>query len=351
MEPEMRAREGVFLSFQYPIEIPGVSTAYFLKTAVNAVRKHRGLSEMDAIDFLKAAREKAKIVGMDESFLNRSLNEGFSGGEKKRNEIFQMLMLEPTLVVLDETDSGLDVDALRTVAGRRQCAPLGRALDARHHALPAALELHRARSHPRARRRQDRPLRAAPSSRSRSRRKATWCDRGSTHDDYGGKRKPATSTAFETALVRRARRQRGAAWLEELRRAAIGTFDAIGFPGPKNEDWKYTGVTPIVDEPFFAALGEPRAAFDARSAGALRGLTRRFRRASQRSCSSNGAVRGRALASCKRRLRRGYRLRASLAADLAAADSLAAAHLGTQLRRQACTALPRSTSRSPTTAR
>ena len=116
MEPEIRAREGVFLSFQYPIEIPGISTAYFLKSAVNAVRKHRGDQELDAIDFLKVAKEKAKIVGMDESFLNRSLNEGFSGGEKKRNEIFQMLMLEPTLAVLDETDSGLDVDALRTVA-------------------------------------------------------------------------------------------------------------------------------------------------------------------------------------------------------------------------------------------
>jgi len=116
MEPEMRAREGLFLSFQYPIEIPGISTAYFLKAAVNAVRKHRGEEELDAIDFLKIAREKAKIVGMDESFLNRSLNEGFSGGEKKRNEIFQMLMLEPKLAVLDETDSGLDVDALRTVA-------------------------------------------------------------------------------------------------------------------------------------------------------------------------------------------------------------------------------------------
>jgi len=116
MEPEIRAREGVFLSFQYPIEIPGISTAYFLKSAVNAVRKHRGEQELDAIDFLKVAREKANIVGMDESFLNRSLNEGFSGGEKKRNEIFQMLMLEPTLAVLDETDSGLDVDALRTVA-------------------------------------------------------------------------------------------------------------------------------------------------------------------------------------------------------------------------------------------
>jgi len=116
MEPELRARAGVFLSFQYPIEIPGISTAYFLKAAVNAVRKHRGQEELDAIDFLKIAREKAKLVAMDESFLNRSLNEGFSGGEKKRNEIFQMLMLEPTLIVLDETDSGLDVDALRTVA-------------------------------------------------------------------------------------------------------------------------------------------------------------------------------------------------------------------------------------------
>jgi Fe-S cluster assembly ATP-binding protein len=116
MEPEIRAREGVFLSFQYPIEIPGISTAYFLKSAVNAVRKHRGGQELDAIDFLKISKEKAKIVGMDESFLSRSLNEGFSGGEKKRNEIFQMLMLEPALAVLDETDSGLDVDALRTVA-------------------------------------------------------------------------------------------------------------------------------------------------------------------------------------------------------------------------------------------
>ena len=116
MEPEQRAREGLFLSFQYPIEIPGVSTAYFLTGALNAIRKHRGDDELDAIDFLKLAREKAKLVGMDESFLNRSLNEGFSGGEKKRNEIFQMLMLEPTLAVLDETDSGLDVDALRTVA-------------------------------------------------------------------------------------------------------------------------------------------------------------------------------------------------------------------------------------------
>jgi Fe-S cluster assembly ATP-binding protein len=116
MEPEERAREGVFLSFQYPVEIPGVTTAYFLKAAVNAVRKHRGQEELDAIDFLKAARAKMKLVDMDEQLLNRPLNQGFSGGEKKRNEIFQMAMLEPRLAILDETDSGLDVDALRTVA-------------------------------------------------------------------------------------------------------------------------------------------------------------------------------------------------------------------------------------------
>jgi Fe-S cluster assembly ATP-binding protein len=116
MTPEARAREGVFLSFQYPVEIPGMSTAYFLKAALNAGRKHRGEPELDAMDFLKLAKEKAKLVAMDESFLNRSVNQGFSGGEKKRNEIFQMTMLEPKLAILDETDSGLDVDALRTVS-------------------------------------------------------------------------------------------------------------------------------------------------------------------------------------------------------------------------------------------
>ena len=116
MEPEERAREGVFLSFQYPVAISGMTTAYFLKAAVNAIRTYRGESELDAIDFLKVAREKLKWVQMDEVFLNRSLNEGFSGGEKKRNEIFQMAMLEPRFAVLDETDSGLDVDALKAVS-------------------------------------------------------------------------------------------------------------------------------------------------------------------------------------------------------------------------------------------
>jgi Fe-S cluster assembly ATP-binding protein len=116
MLPEERAREGLFLAFQYPVEIPGVNNSYFLKEALNAIRKHRGLEQLDAIDFLALLRQKVKIVEMDESFLNRPVNEGFSGGEKKRNEIFHMAVLEPVLSILDETDSGLDIDALRTVS-------------------------------------------------------------------------------------------------------------------------------------------------------------------------------------------------------------------------------------------
>jgi len=116
MKPEDRAREGVFLAFQYPVEIPGVSNVYFLKNALNAVRKHRGEAELDAMDFLKLVKEKAKWVEIDEELTKRPVNEGFSGGEKKRNEIFQMAVLSPTLAILDETDSGLDIDALRIVA-------------------------------------------------------------------------------------------------------------------------------------------------------------------------------------------------------------------------------------------
>ena len=116
MSPEERAREGIFLAFQYPVEIPGVSTTNFIKTAVNETRKHRGLEPLDAVSFLKLMKERMKLVSIDQSLLSRSLNEGFSGGEKKRNEIFQMAMLEPKLAILDETDSGLDIDALRIVA-------------------------------------------------------------------------------------------------------------------------------------------------------------------------------------------------------------------------------------------
>jgi Fe-S cluster assembly ATP-binding protein len=116
LAPEERAREGIFLGFQYPVEIPGVNNAYLLKAAVNARRKHHGLDEIDAFEFMKLAREKMALLGMDPKFLNRGVNEGFSGGEKKRNEILQMAMLEPDLAILDETDSGLDIDALKAVA-------------------------------------------------------------------------------------------------------------------------------------------------------------------------------------------------------------------------------------------
>lgn len=116
LSPEERAREGIFLAFQYPVEIPGVSTTNFLKAAVNEVRKHRGQDPLDAVSFLKLMKEKMSLVEIDQALLSRSLNEGFSGGEKKRNEIFQMAMLEPRLSILDETDSGLDIDALRIVA-------------------------------------------------------------------------------------------------------------------------------------------------------------------------------------------------------------------------------------------
>ena len=116
LSPEERAREGIFLAFQYPVEIPGVSNSYFLKAALNAQRRHRGEPELDAMDFLQLVREKMKLVEMEEKLLHRSINEGFSGGEKKRNEVLQMTLLEPRLAILDETDSGLDIDALRVVA-------------------------------------------------------------------------------------------------------------------------------------------------------------------------------------------------------------------------------------------
>ena len=116
LEPEERAREGIFLAFQYPVEIPGVSTINFMKTAINQIREHRGQPALDSVSFLSLMKEKMKLVEIDQSLLSRSLNEGFSGGEKKRNEIFQMAMLEPKLSILDETDSGLDIDALRIVA-------------------------------------------------------------------------------------------------------------------------------------------------------------------------------------------------------------------------------------------
>ncbi|MEM6562160.1 MAG: Fe-S cluster assembly ATPase SufC [Planctomycetota bacterium] len=117
MGTEDRAREGMFIAFQYPVEIPGVSTSYFLRAAVNEIRQHQGKPELSAVEFLKVVREKMQLLGMDDSFMNRAVNEGFSGGEKKRNEVFQMAVCDPRFCIMDETDSGLDIDALKTVAG------------------------------------------------------------------------------------------------------------------------------------------------------------------------------------------------------------------------------------------
>jgi Fe-S cluster assembly ATP-binding protein len=129
IDPEIRAREGIFLAFQYPVEIPGVNNVYLLKAALNAIRKHRGEAELDAFEFLALVKEKMHIVKMKEDLLNRAVNEGFSGGEKKRNEIFQMALLEPKLAILDETDSGLDIDALKIVAnGVNECRNKDRAI-------------------------------------------------------------------------------------------------------------------------------------------------------------------------------------------------------------------------------
>ena len=158
MAPEIRAREGIFLAFQYPIEIPGVSTTYFLKAALNAVRKHRGQDELDAMEFLALIKDKLSLVEMSQTLLNRPLNEGFSGGEKKRNEILQMAVLDPTLAILDETDSGLDIDALRVIAGGVNALRSPKPGDDRDHALPAAARLHRAGLHSCALQRPDRQV-------------------------------------------------------------------------------------------------------------------------------------------------------------------------------------------------
>ena len=124
LDPDERAREGVFMAFQYPVEIAGVNNAYFLKAAVNARRKHQGQPELDAMEFMQLIKEKSKLLDIDQSMLSRAVNEGFSGGEKKRNEIFQMALLEPKLAILDETDSGLDIDALKLVANGSSCWPM-----------------------------------------------------------------------------------------------------------------------------------------------------------------------------------------------------------------------------------
>ena len=159
MQAEERAQAGVFLAFQYPVEIPGVTNAYFFRAAYNEVRKANGKEELDPIEFLDLMEKKLKLVEMDQAMLHRSVNAGFSGGEKKRNEILQMAVLEPKLAILDETDSGLDIDALRVVAGGVNALRAAGQRDDRRHALPAPAQLHRARFRARARPRPDREVR------------------------------------------------------------------------------------------------------------------------------------------------------------------------------------------------
>ena len=178
MDPDERAREGVFMAFQYPVEIPGVNNAYFLKAALNAKRKQQGLDELDAMDFMALVKEKAKMLHVDESMLQRSVNEGFSGGEKKRNEIFHMAVLEPTLAMLDETDSGLDIDALRVVSNGVNAMRSPERVVHRRHPLPAAAQLHRARLRARAERRPDRAV-GRPRAGARARGEGLRLARGS----------------------------------------------------------------------------------------------------------------------------------------------------------------------------
>ena len=176
MQPEERACEGVFMAFQYPVEIAGINNAYFLKAALNAVRKYRGEQELDAVEFMQLIRDKAKLLEMDQAMLSRSVNEGFSGGEKKRNEIFQMAVLEPRLAILDETDSGLDIDALKIVSKGVNALRSPDARDHRRHALPAAAQLHRAGLRARAVRRPHRPI-GRQGAGARARRQGLRLDR------------------------------------------------------------------------------------------------------------------------------------------------------------------------------
>ncbi len=180
MKPEDAACEGVFLAFQYPVEIPGISNAYFLRSALNAIRKYHGEEEMDAMDFLPMLREKLKLLEMDEQLMNRSVNEGFSGGEKKRNEILQMAVLEPKLAILDETDSGLDIDALRIVAKGVNAMRSPERAVRRGHALPAPAELHRAGFRARAGGRPHRAL-GRPGAGAGTGREGLQPDRSRTH--------------------------------------------------------------------------------------------------------------------------------------------------------------------------
>ena len=245
LSPEDRARAGIFLAFQYPVEIPGVSNMYFLKAALNTIRKSQGIEELDAFDFLTLVRDKMTLMNMDQTLLNRPVNTGFSGGEKKRNEIFQMAVLEPKLAVLDETDSGLDIDALKLVAhgGEQRCARPKR-VDDSGDALPAPAGLHRAGFCARARRRTDREIgwqgTGAATGEGRLRRLG--------HRRRGRGRYGMTTGVSEQLgewLADFSVQEDAELWLQEIRTAAFLRFTELGFPTTHNEEWRFTNVARI----------------------------------------------------------------------------------------------------------
>ncbi len=262
LSPEERAREGVFLAFQYPVEIPGVSNVYFLKAALNAIRKHRNLPELDAIDFLNLVKEKSKVVEIDDSLVKRPVNEGFSGGEKKRNEIFQMAILDPALAILDETDSGLDIDALRIVAtGVNELRDRERAMIVVTHyqrlldyIIPDFVHV----------------LVEGRIVRSGGKEMALELEAKGYALAREGARRSARAlmspVAEEKDVFRAsiealgaARRGDEPAWLEALRRAARKRFDERPLPTTRDEAWRFTSVAPILRTAFRAPVEGPRS--------------------------------------------------------------------------------------------
>ena len=243
MEPEERAQAGVFLAFQYPVEIPGVTNAYFLRAAYNEIRKARGEEEIDPMDFLDLLEEKLKVVEWGPEIMSRAVNSGFSGGEKKRNEILQLAVLEPRLAILDETDSGLDIDALRIVAaGVNTLRSQDRSFIVVTHyqrllnyIVPDFVHVLVERS--------DRDVRRQG---ARARARGARLRVGGRGRDGGiGSRRVSEAVLQDLELKAGAAIAEGPEWLEPLRRAAAARFAAVGFPASRDEEWRFTPVAPI----------------------------------------------------------------------------------------------------------